>query len=56
MVLKSVPSSGTGVDIEELQWEEAILDFKVRKLFFFCKQDCNKEFSKQNCSEATANL
>ena len=29
MVLKNVPSSGTRVDIEKLQQEEAILDFKV---------------------------
>ena len=45
MVLKSVPSSGTGVDIEELQWEEAILDFKVRKLFFFASKTVTKSLA-----------
>jgi len=34
IVLKDVPSGGTGVDIKELWREEAILDFEVRKLFF----------------------
>jgi len=29
MVLKSVLSSGTGVKVEKLQQEEAILDFEV---------------------------
>ena len=29
MILKDVSSSGTRVDIEKLQQEEAILDFKV---------------------------
>jgi len=30
--LKDVPSSGTKVDIEELQQEEAILDLKYEKI------------------------
>ena len=34
MVLKSVSSSGTRVEVEKLQWEKAILDFEVQKLFF----------------------
>jgi len=34
IVLKDVPSGGTGVDVKELWREEAILDFEVRKLFF----------------------
>jgi len=29
MVLKGIPSSGTGVEVEELWQEEAILDFEV---------------------------
>jgi len=54
MVLKSVPSSGTEVEVEELWQEEAILDFEVQELF--CRWNCNREFSRQNCSEAIANL
>ena len=37
MMLKGVSSSGTRVDIEELWWEEAILNFEVKKLFFTSK-------------------
>jgi len=44
-VLKGVPSGRTGVEVEELWQEEAILDFEVEKLF--CRQ---------NCLEATADL
>ena len=29
MVLKGVPSSGTGVEVEKLWQEKAILDFKM---------------------------
>jgi len=29
MILKSVPSGGTGVEVEKLWQEEAILDFEV---------------------------
>jgi len=39
-VLKGVLSSGTGVKVEELQQEEAILDFEVERLF--CRQNCNR--------------
>jgi len=52
--LKGVPSSGTRVKVEELQQEKAILDFEEQKLF--CRQDYDREFSKQNCSEVTADL
>jgi len=34
MVLKSVSSGRTRVEVEELWWEEAILNFEVWKLFF----------------------
>jgi len=37
-VLKSVLSDGTGVEVEELQQEEAILHFEVQELF--CKWNC----------------
>ena len=53
-MLKGVPSSGTRVEVEKLQQEEAILDFEVERLF--CRQNYNREFSRQNCSEATADL
>ena len=33
IVLKGIPSSGTGVDIEELQQEEAILGLKCKSCF-----------------------
>jgi len=54
MVLKCVPSGETGVEVEELQQEKAILDFEVERLF--CKWNCNREFSKQNCLEVTVDL
>jgi len=37
MVLKDVPSDGTGVDIEELQQEEAIFDLKYKDCFLQTK-------------------
>ena len=40
MMLKSVPSGGTGVDVEKLWQEEAILDFEVQRLF--CKWNCDR--------------
>jgi len=32
MVLKGVPSSETGVEVEELQQEKAILDFENKEI------------------------
>ena len=32
--MKGVLSSKTGVEVDKLQWEKAILDFEVGKLFF----------------------
>ena len=52
-MLKEVPSSGTGV--EELRREEAIWTFEVRNEMD-CRQNHDREFSRQNCSEATADL
>ena len=54
MVLKGVPSSGTGVEVEKLWWEKAILDFEVRRLFY--KQNYDREFSRQNYLGAIADL
>jgi len=53
-VLKSILSSGTGVEVEELQQEEAILDFEVERLF--CRWNCDRKFSRWNCLEATTDL
>jgi len=53
-VLKGISSSGTRVKVKELQWEEAILDFEMQRLF--CRQNYDREFSKQNCLKATADL
>jgi len=39
--LKDVLSSGTGVEVEELQQEEAILDFEIERLF--CRQNYNRD-------------
>jgi len=54
IVLKDVPSSRTRVDIEELWQEEAIWALKYEVVF--CRQDYDREFSRQNCLEATADL
>jgi len=37
-VLKGAQSGGTGVEVEKLWQEEAILDFEVERLF--CRQNC----------------
>jgi len=50
-MLKGVPSGGTGV--EELQQEEVIWTLKRE---VGCRQNCDREFSRWNCSEATVNL
>ena len=54
--MKGIPSGGTRVEVKELWQEEAILDFKVQNVKLFYKQNYNREFSKQNCSEVTADL
>jgi len=54
IVLKDIPSGRTRVEVEKLQQEEAILDFEIERLF--CKQNYDRGFSRQNCSEATADL
>ena len=53
-MLKSIPSNGTGVEVEELQQEEAILDFEVQRLFY--RQNYNRGFSRQNYLEVTVEL
>jgi len=53
-MLKGVPSSGTRV--EELWQDEAIWTLKCKFVRLNCRQNCDREFSRWNCSEATADL
>jgi len=35
---------------------ESHLDFEVQNIKLNCRWNCDREFSRQNCSEATADL
>jgi len=54
IMLKGVPSGGTRV--EELQRDEAIWTLKCEFIRLKCRWNCDRGFSRQNCSEATADL
>jgi len=53
-VLKGVPSGGTGV--KELQQDEAIWTLKCEFVRLKYRWNCDRGFSRQNCSEVTADL
>jgi len=48
MMLKGVPNNKTRVEVEELQQEEAILDFWSVKCNCFAGKTTIENFSKQN--------
>ena len=54
IVLKGVPSSGT--EVKELWQDKAIWTLKCKFVRLNCRWNCDRGFSKQNCSEAIADL
>ena len=56
MALKGVPSGGTEVEVEELWWEEAILDFEVWNARVVLQMELWQGFSRWSCFEVTVDL
>ena len=52
--MKDIPSSRT--EVKELQQEKAIFGLEVWIVELNCRQNYNRGFSRQNCSEVTADL